>query len=162
MTENPPMPHPGVKIPPPFIYFFAFGIAWLLETRVMRIRLLGGSASTRLLEIVGTVLLVLGLALIAWGLLTFARAHTGILPIRPATKIVDYGPYGFTRNPMYTGFAIAFLGGAFILNYGWMIVMLPVAMTAIYLLVIKREERYLSAAFPAEYAEYRRKGRRWL
>jgi protein-S-isoprenylcysteine O-methyltransferase Ste14 len=63
---------------------------------------------------------------------------------------------------MYTGMSIAYLGGALILNSGWVIALLPLVMIAIYNLVIKREERYLSSAFPAEYGEYRRKVRRWL
>lgn len=162
MTGSDPMANPGVKFPPPFVFLAAFLIAWLLETRVMRIRIVGGGASPAAIQIAGAVLVVAGLALVAWGLLTFARARTAILPFRPATHIVDHGPYSFTRNPMYTGLAIAFFGGALILNYGWMLVMLPLAMITIYNYVIKREERYLTSAFPVEYGEYRRKVRRWL
>ena len=162
MTGSAPMANPGVKFPPPFVFLLAFVIAWLLETRVARIRLVGGDASSLWLQIVGAALVVLGLGLVFWGLITFARVRTGILPMRPATQIVDHGPYSVTRNPMYTGMGLAFLGGALILNYGWMIVMLPLAMITIYNFVIKREERYLTSAFPAEYAEYRRRVRRWL
>lgn len=153
---------PGVKVPLPFIYLFGFLVAWLLETRVMRIRLVGSSASAQPLEIAGVVLVALGLGLVFWGLYTFASARTGILPFRPATKIVDYGPYRLTRNPMYTGLGIVFAGGALILNFGWMIAVLPLILVAVYFAVIKREERYLASAFPVEYADYRRKVRRWL
>jgi protein-S-isoprenylcysteine O-methyltransferase Ste14 len=156
------MEHPGVKFPPPFIYLLGFLIAWLLETRVTRIHLIGGDASTASLQIAGVILASAGLLLVFWGLLTFARVRTGILPMRPATRIVDHGPYSFTRNPMYTGLAITFLGAALFLNYGWMLVMLPLVMIAIYNFVIKREERYLTSAFPEEYGLYRRKVRRWL
>lgn len=162
MTDRATMSNPGVKIPPPFLYLLGFLIAWLLETRVMRVRFVGGSASTGVIEIPGSILVVLGLGLVAWGLYTFARARTGILPVRPATRIVDHGPYRFTRNPMYTGLAITFLGGALILNFGWMVAVLPLVLVAIYTFVIKREERYLASAFPAEYADYRRRVRRWL
>jgi protein-S-isoprenylcysteine O-methyltransferase Ste14 len=41
-------------------------------------------------------------------------------------------------------------------------VMLPLVMIAVYNFVIKREERYLTSAFPDEYGRYRRKVRRWL
>jgi protein-S-isoprenylcysteine O-methyltransferase Ste14 len=82
--------------------------------------------------------------------------------MRPATTIVDYGPYRFTRNPMYTGMAIMYLGGALALNWGWAVVLLPVALLAIYVLVIKREERYLHSAFPIEYTNYQKRVRRWL
>jgi len=154
--------NPGVKFPPPFLFLLGLGIAWLLETRVTRIRLVGGSASTQPLELAGAAILLAGLLFIFWGLYTFARVRTGILPMRPATRIVAHGPYRFSRNPMYTGMATAYLGGALILNSGWSLLMMPLAMLAIYNLVIKREERYLTSAFPAEYAEYRRTVRRWL
>ena len=156
------MENPGVKFPPPFIYALGFVIAWLLETRVMRIHLVGADASAQSLRLAGLILAAVGLLLVFWGLITFARAHTGILPMRPATQIVDHGPYSFTRNPMYTGLGITFLGAAIFLNYGWMIVMMPLVMIAVYSLVIKREERYLTSAFPDEYGRYRRKVRRWL
>jgi len=156
------MSNPGVKFPPPTIFVVAGVVAWMLETRLVRIHLVGGTASTFPIEIIGAALLLAGFALIAWGLYTFANAHTGILPIRSATRIVDYGPYRFTRNPMYTGMAIMYLGGALALNWGWPVILLPVAILAIYELVIKREERYLSAAFPVEYGRYCERVRRWL
>lgn len=156
------MSNPGVKFPPPFIYVAAAAVAWLLEMRIVRIRIVSGSSTVSSLEIFGGVLFLAGFALIAWGLYTFASAHTGILPMRAATRIVDHGPYRFTRNPMYTGMSIMYLGGALALNWGWAVILLPVAMLAIYLLVIKREERYLTAAFPDEYGRYRERVRRWL
>ena len=162
MTSPEPLSNPGVRFPPPTLFVAAAIFSWLLETRLVRIRLVGGTAPTFLLEMIGAALLLAGFALIAWGLYTFASAHTGILPMRSATKIVDFGPYRFTRNPMYTGMAIMYLGGALVLNWGWAILLLPVAMLAIYQLVIKREERYLRSAFPAEYDRYREKVSRWL
>jgi protein-S-isoprenylcysteine O-methyltransferase Ste14 len=156
------MSNPGVKFPPPTLYVVTAGIAWLLEMRVVRIRLVGGSALVWRLEIFGAVLLLAGFGLNAWGLYTFASARTGILPMRPATRIVDWGPYAFSRNPMYTGMSIMYLGGALVLNWGWAIILLPVAMLAIYLLVMKREERYLMSAFPDEYGDYKKRVRRWL
>ena len=156
------MSNPGVRFPPPMLYVVAACIAWLLEMRVVRIRLIGGSGSTFPLEIFGAVIFLAGFALVAWGLYTFASARTGILPMRPATRIVDWGPYAFSRNPMYTGMAILYMGGSFALNWGWAILLLPVAMLANYLLVIKREEKYLSEAFPSEYDDYRKRVRRWL
>jgi protein-S-isoprenylcysteine O-methyltransferase Ste14 len=103
-----------------------------------------------------------GFVLMLWGLLTFARVRTGILPIRSATQVVTHGPYRFSRNPMYTGMALAYLGGALSVNSGWSLLLLPFVMLGIYQLVIKREERYLSSAFPAEYGDYKKKVRRWL
>lgn len=162
MTSGAPMSNPGVKFPPPFLYLLGLAIAWLLEKYVARIDLVGGTRSTQALEFAGVALLFAGLAFVLWGMYTFARVRTGIIPIRPATQIVDHGPYRFSRNPMYSGMAIAYLGGAFIMNSGWALLLLPFVMIGIYNLVIKREERYLGSAFPSEYSEYRQKVRRWF
>lgn len=162
MTNEGSSSNPGVKFPPPFLFLLGLGLAWLLETRVARIHLVGGSGSTRLLELPGLAILLAGLALTLWGLYTFARMRTAILPMKPATRIVEQGPYRFSRNPMYAGMATAYFGGALMINSGWAFVMLPLVMAALFQLVIKREERYLSAAFPKEYEEYRSRVRRWL
>ena len=156
------MDNPGVKFPPPTLFALGVGLSWLLETRVARIRLVGGEAPPFMMELFGVALAVAGLLLVFWGLLTFWRAKTGIIPMRPATKIVDYGPYRVSRNPMYAGMAIAYFAGAFVLNWGWMLLTLPVILFTLYHLVIKREERYLGEAFPDEYAAYRSRVRRWL
>jgi protein-S-isoprenylcysteine O-methyltransferase Ste14 len=162
MSPETPLRNPGVRFPPPFLYLLGLGIAWLLETRVARIRLVGGTASTAPLETAGLAIMLAGFVLMQWGLLTFSRVRTGILPIRSATQVVTHGHYRFSRNPMYTGMALAYLGGALSVNSGWSLLLLPFVMLGIYQLVIKREERYLSSAFPAEYGDYKKKVRRWL
>lgn len=156
-----PMSNPGVMFPPPFLYLLGLGVAWVLDTRVARIRLVGSSVA-HTVAVAGSALVIAGLALIFWGMYTFARVRTGIIPMRPATRIVDHGPYRFSRNPMYSGMATAYIGGALIMNSGWALLMLPLVMLAIYRLVIRREERYLTSAFPAEYGDYCRRVRRWL
>src|ERR1041384_3958120 len=162
MPTPPAMSNSGVRFPPPFLFVGTAGIAWLFEMRVVRLRLVTGSDLIWRLEIFGAILFLAGFALVAWSLYTFASAHTGILPMRPATRIVSWGPYAFSRNPMYTSMAIMYLGGALVLNWGWAVILLPVALLSIYLFVMKQEEKYLMSAFPQEYGEYRKSVRRWL
>ena len=154
--------NPGVRFPPPTLFIAGFGIAWLLEMYARRIRILGAGENTAVIEIIGTILLGLGIILMIWGLLTFALAHTAILPMRPASRIVDHGPYRFTRNPMYVGMSLAYIGGAFVMNSVWALIVFPVVIALLSRLVIAREERYLSSAFGEEYDDYRRRVRRWL
>ena len=154
--------NPGVRFPPPFLFLVGLGAAWVLETRVKRIHLIAEGNSTALIEILGTILLVIGLLLTFWGLLTFAQAKTAILPMRPASRVVDHGPYAFTRNPMYTGLALAYLGGAVAMNSVWTLVMFPFVIAMLLRFVITKEENYLSSAFGEDYDNYRRRVRRWL
>lgn len=154
--------NPGVRFPPPFLFLLGLGLAWLLETRLARMRLAGSAGSQATIEILGMVFLAAGLLLILWGMITFARSRTAILPMRSASLIVTHGPYRFTRNPMYTGMALSYIGGAMVANSLWALLTLPLVLFALNRLVISREERYLSSAFPEEYESYRLSVRRWL
>ena len=154
--------NPGVRFPPVFLFFGGLGLAWLLETQVARIRFIGAGASTAPVETAGAFLMVLGVLLIGWGLVTFTRARTGIMPTRSASKLVDHGPYRVSRNPMYTGMSLLYLGAMLILNWAWALVIFPFVLTLLYRLVISREEAYLLAEFGDEYRDYCRRVRRWI
>ena len=154
------MQNPGVRFPPPFWLAGGFLIGWVLEMSVKRIHLT--DSSTAVAHAIGTVLVACGAVVAAWGVLTFVRSRTAIIPHRPASRLVESGPYRLTRNPMYTGFTIAYVGLAFLLNAGWPLLVLPFALYALYHFVIRREERYLADAFGAEYSSYRQRVRRWL
>ena len=165
MTEsaaNAAMPHPGVKIPPPFVFAAAFLIGWLIETKVGPLPLINNPKTRNAVELLATIIAINGFALVAWGMLTFHRAKTGIIPIRPATQLVDTGPYRFSRNPMYSGFTMMYAGFAWMMNTGWPLLMLPLALFALHQLVIKREERYLLGKFGEQYEAYRRRVSRWF
>lgn len=162
MTTTPPIKNAGVRFPPPFLFLIGLGVAWLLEKRLVRWRLIGGTIPSHAMEVAGVAVLLAGFALMLWGFFTFIRSDTPIIPYRPATKIVDYGPYRFSRNPMYAGISMAYFGGALIMNSGWALLLLPVVMLALYHFVVRKEEQYLSSAFPEDYASYRARVRRWL
>ena len=85
-----------------------------------------------------------------------------MLPNQPASRLVTTGLYARSRNPMYVGLTLAYVGLALLTDRGWPLVFLLLVLVALHGLVIRREERYLSAAFPGEYAAYRQRVRRWL
>lgn len=149
----------GVHFPPPILYLGGLLAGWLLDrfAKPLPLSRLGGGVLP-----VGAVLVVAGVLLVAWGMLTFRRAHTAIVPHRPASRVVTSGPYRFTRNPMYTGLAIAYCGAAAALNSAWPLVLLPLVIALLVRLVIDREEAYLASAFGGEYDAYRQRVRRWL
>lgn len=152
--------HPGVKFPPPMLFVAGFAAAWLLDLLVP-LRLAPGGARHEL-RIAGTFLLVLGLGVVLWGLVTFFRAKTAIIPHYPASRVVSHGPYRFTRNPMYLGMTLAYAGLSLILNHAWPLLLLPLVLWSLLALVIRREERYLGHAFGEEYLAYKRRVRRWI
>jgi protein-S-isoprenylcysteine O-methyltransferase Ste14 len=162
MNEDTKPAHPGVRFPPPFLFVGGLLLAWLLESKVARLRFIGVDASTAPIETAGAFLIVLGVLLIAWGMFTFARARTAILPMKSASRLVDHGPYRLTRNPMYTGMSLIYLGTMLVMNWVWALFIFPVVIWLLYRYVISKEERYLEAEFGEEYREYCRKVRRWI
>jgi len=110
----------------------------------------------------GAVLFVIGAIIAGWGLLTFGRARTTTVPGRASSALVTWGPYRFTRNPMYVGLTLAYLGEAGILRQAWPLVLLPLVVAYVNWIVIPLEEEKLNEVFGADYENYRRRVRRWV
>ena len=159
MTDRAPLQSPGVRFPPPLLFIGGLVVSWLLDRHVHPLPL---GQERELAATFGMLLLAVGLALMAWGMITFRGARTAIIPMYGASRLVVHGPYRFTRNPMYTGFTFAYLGIALILNSAWPLLALPIVLALLVRRVIRREEAYLADAFGAEYSAYRQRVRRWL
>ena len=95
-------PHPQVHFPPPLLYAAGLAAGWLLHAR-WPLPIVGDASPgrTTVREALGALGVAVWLALFLWALVTFRRAHTTLIPNRPASAFVESGPYRFTRNPMY-------------------------------------------------------------
>ncbi len=93
---------------------------------------------------------------------TVVRHRTALLPHHVVSTLVTTSVFRLSRNPMYTGFAVAYLGGALLLGSWWPLIALPAVLVAVRRLVIDREERYLASRFGEQYRSYRARVRRWL
>ncbi len=155
-----PLANAGVRFPPPLLFVLGLLAGWCLSRLGPGLRL--ADELSTVLRMAGLLLIAAGFGLAAWGMITFKRARTAIIPNRSATAIVTTGPYRFTRNPMYLGMTLAYLGGALLIGTVWTLLLLPAVIAILYRRVIRREEAYLDAAFPDVYAEYRGRVRRWL
>jgi protein-S-isoprenylcysteine O-methyltransferase Ste14 len=110
----------------------------------------------------GAPVVLLSIALFLFAVRTFLNAGTPVPGNLPTTTIVRSGPYRFSRNPIYLAFSLLQLGIALWVNSLWLIVTLLGAVAVMSLLVIPREELYLTARFPAEYRAYKNSVRRWF
>jgi protein-S-isoprenylcysteine O-methyltransferase Ste14 len=150
---------PGVKLPPPlpFALGFAAGVTleqlWPLRARFAALPHSGFG---------GVTLMTLGAALVVTGMLTFRRHRTAIYPNRPARNLVTSGVYAYTRNPMYLGLSMAYLGGVLATGLWWPLLLLPLVLMLVVTLIIRREEEHLHERFPDEYGEYSARVRRWF
>jgi protein-S-isoprenylcysteine O-methyltransferase Ste14 len=75
--------------------------------------------------------------------------------LRQNRVLATTGPYRFVRHPFYL--ANALIDAGLVIMAGWwpLAVLLPVWWLAIYLPVIRREERFLADNFPSEYPAYK-------
>jgi protein-S-isoprenylcysteine O-methyltransferase Ste14 len=114
------------------------------------------------LGVAGAMLFATGVAIAGWGWLTFRRARTTTVPGRASSVLVTWGPYRFTRNPMYVGLTLAYLGEAGILHQAWPVILLPLTVAYVNWVVIPVEEAKLKEVFGDEYERYRARVRRWV
>jgi len=152
--------HPGVRFPPPLFFIFGFAVS-LLVHKFLPLYLIADSLAG-VFSIIGRLCTLIGLAFMIWGLLTFLRFRTAVSPYRPASQVVTTGPYRFSRNPMYVGFTIAYMGGILAKNTLWALLLLPLVLWFLTVLVIRPEERYLARTFGSVYTDYANRVRRWL
>jgi protein-S-isoprenylcysteine O-methyltransferase Ste14 len=148
---------PGLPAPPPLIF-----IAGLLVGGVLEAIFPTDSPAWWVRGLVGVVGLGGAYLLAGRALRSFATVDTSPNPFEPTTAIATDGPYRFTRNPMYLGMTLAYIGLTFAIGILWALAVLPVVLLIIDRLVIAREERYLEARFGDEYRAYKRRVRRWL
>jgi protein-S-isoprenylcysteine O-methyltransferase Ste14 len=146
-----------VPIPPPAFYGAGFAVSLVLQHWLPL-----GFHRPSVVVIVGVVLFAAGVALALAGVVTVLRHRTTIVPHRPVSTLVTDGPYRISRNPMYAGLAVAYLGGTLLAGTWWGLILAPLVAFVVFRLAIQPEERYLAERYPTEYAAYRHRARRWL
>lgn len=152
--------NPGVWFPPPILFVLGFFVGMTLN-HFWPVSFIEEPRPS-LIVWLSWGLMAVGLGIIAAGMLTFSFKRTAIYPNQPATTLVQSGPYRFTRNPMYVGLSLTYLGITILANLLWALLLLPIVLLLLQVVVIQREERYLTNAFGKEYKDYCRRVRRWL
>jgi len=110
----------------------------------------------------GIALITLGAGLIVLARREFAHFGQPTDPGHPTNKIIKTGVFSISRNPLYLGGAIVFLGIALALNMPWALVTLLLSIIICHYVLIIPEEQYLAVKFGEEYKEYIASVRRWL
>lgn len=146
-----------LRVPVPWVFILVYlvgaGLERVLPSSVLRDN---GHAST----IVGAVLVAVGAVIAGWGLGIFWKARTTTVPGQASAQLVMRGPYRFTRNPMYVGLTLVYLGEAGLMKQVWPIVVLPLMLAYLNWTVIPVEEAKLREVFGDQYDAYRARVRR--
>lgn len=111
---------------------------------------------------VGVPIIVVGVLLWTWTLRTQLQARTATYVGDPTTTLITYGPFRFSRNPMYLSYGILLVGIALAVNTAWVLAVVPVLLLVGTVDLMLTEERYLQQKFGEEYSQYRARVRRWL
>lgn len=116
----------------------------------------------RISVIIAGSLIFIGISLFALGVKNFSRAATPLPTNQPARALVTNGIHGWTRNPIYLGFFLVYVGIGIAGRSPWILVLtMPIAVVIRYG-VVAREEAYLERRFGDAYRDYRARVRRWL
>ena len=105
----------------------------------------------------------------AWGYLqykwvgTFRTREGGGGPgiSKPPERIVERGPYRWTRNPMYLGHLV-FLAGLAIALLSWMGALVLAVHAVWFDRRVREDEARLAALFGEAYRDYCRRVKRWI
>jgi len=152
--------HPLMNVPVPWVFVLTFlaglGLHYLTPLTIQ-------SAGILFISRITGMVLTVGGALIAFSSLgIFRAARTTTVPFETPSKLITSGPYRFSRNPMYVGLSLIYLGVAGIQVQIWPVLLLPLLAIYIHRSVIPVEEARLREVFGDAYEQYCARVRRWV
>jgi protein-S-isoprenylcysteine O-methyltransferase Ste14 len=149
----------GVIALPPLIFLGFLATATILEA-ILPLPIPVAHSLARYVP--GAMLAAGGFVMITIGTRLFAAAGTNVPPTLPTTALVVDGIYRRSRNPLYLGLILVYLGLGVAAGSLWAIGLLVPLLWVINVGVVKREERYLERKFGEAYRAYKARVRRWI
>jgi protein-S-isoprenylcysteine O-methyltransferase Ste14 len=107
-------------------------------------------------ELIGLLVLLASTGLAIWARLALGNMWSVGPEVGGDRTLRTGGPYGVTRHPIYTGL-LGMIIGTMLLTGGHELIGLAVVGLVLFEVKIYQEERLMVAAFPDEYAAYRRR-----
>lgn len=151
---------PLLTIPVPGVFMLAYFAGARLGRWLLGQRFALHAADP--LGVVGIATFIVGAVLAGWAWTSFHRRGTTKDPRENSTALVTTGLYRFTRNPMYVGLTLAYVGlaGA----GGQLLPLATLVLVLVYVnwVVIPVEEARLRTVFGQTYDGYRLRVHRWL
>jgi protein-S-isoprenylcysteine O-methyltransferase Ste14 len=151
--------HPGVYLPPPVIYVAAFLLSIFIQKKFP---LPNSLLESNFAIILGILFTTTGLNLILPAVIKFYKTKNTLIPNKPANSLQTAGIYAITRNPMYLGLLILYMGIGCLKGNAWSLILIPLVIFLVTKFVIRNEEEYLGRAFGIDYIEYQNKVKRWI
>jgi protein-S-isoprenylcysteine O-methyltransferase Ste14 len=146
---------------PPILYGLALVLPWLLGKFAPLPRLEAGGVAGQALVPIGYAIVAAGIMVGYLAIRSFSAAGTPFDPTARAEKLVTFGLYHQSRNPMYLAALIAFFGLALATGNLWRLIALPLLFFGLQNLAVIREESHLEARFGDAWRDYASRVRRW-
>mgnify|MGYP001275265373 FL=1 len=145
------------KIPPPIIALICIVINYLSTYLINPIKFPN-------IEIIGGLILLLGVATALLATLLFKKDKTTVNPmnLEETTTLVTTGIFSITRNPMYLGLFLSILSTILFFGSWFGIIILMFFVWYINKFQIIPEEEAMEKLFGNKYDEYRQNVRRWI
>lgn len=117
-------------------------------------------------NLVGILMIPVGMLLVIWA--NYALLYVGKIglrdrePMQAPSTLVLFGPYRFTRNPIYLGCLLMLLGLVIVWSSALITVLLVITYTVFRYIFITKEELLLEEKFGDEYRDFKNRVRRWI
>lgn len=147
-------------LPPPVLYLGTLTLGLLIQVVWSLPLLPKGLAAVR--KPLGIGFAAAGAAILVWATRTMFRAGEHPDPDKPVSTVIDDGPFGYSRNPIYVAMTAIYLGITVFRNAIWPAVFLPGVLVVIQKRVVLHEEESLERQFGDDYREYKSRVRRWV
>ena len=149
-----------MRFPVPWVFILVY-LAALAVQRILPIAIRLPELAS-IIRVAGFAFVGVGIAIAFSALGIFRKTNTTTVPHETPSTLVTSGPYRFTRNPMYVGLTLIYLGVASTRLEIWPVIVLPLLLAYINFLVIPVEEKNLRGVFGDEYQKYGERVGRWL
>ena len=110
----------------------------------------------------GGFIIAIAILMLVLSVMTFRRRGESFDIRQPTNQLVANGIYASSRNPAYLAMLLAIFGIGCLANSLAIILAVIPTFVAFNWYTVPREERYLARTLGQEYAEYKRRVRRWL
>jgi protein-S-isoprenylcysteine O-methyltransferase Ste14 len=107
-------------------------------------------------------LIFAGIAVFAAGVRNFWHAATPVPGTKPTRTLVTTGIHSWSRNPIYIGMLLVYVGIGLIVRSPWILILTVPLVITIHYGVVVREEAYLERRFGDAYRDYKARVSRWV
>jgi len=149
-----------LRIPPPLVYVAVFLVGVAIDAVLPTPPIPGELERSR--ELVGAAILALGVLLGPANALMFLFRGTTLNPVGSPKRLFTGGVYRVSRNPMYLGLLMIYVGVALVQWQLWAFLLVLIPFLVVDRIYIPAEEQRMSEAFGEPYERYSKRVRRWL